>query len=81
MASNPPVLILDEPTAGQDSEGKRCIEAAISTQRTRGCALVITHDLAFARQACDGAVLLSNGQAASRVLHSAGVLYGGTLAM
>ena len=81
MASSPPVLILDEPTAGQDPEGKRCIAAAISTQRARGCALVITHDLAFARQVCDGAVLLSNGQAASRVLHSAGVLHGGTLAM
>ncbi len=81
MASSPPVLIVDEPTAGQDPEGKRCIAAAISAQRTRGCALVITHDLAFARQACDGAVLLSNGRAASRVLHSAGVLHGGTLAM
>jgi energy-coupling factor transporter ATP-binding protein EcfA2 len=71
MASEPRVLILDEPTAGQDSEGKRRIAAAISRQRTRGCAMVITHDLDFARQACDHAVALSNGRATSRVLSSA----------
>jgi energy-coupling factor transporter ATP-binding protein EcfA2 len=73
MASGPPVLILDEPTAGQDAEGKRRIATAISRQRTRGCAMVITHDAAFARQACDRAVTLSNGRATSRVLSSAGL--------
>lgn len=73
MAAGPPVVILDEPTAGQDEEGKRRIAAAILHQRTRGCALVITHDLAFARRVCDHAVVLSNGRAASRVLHSAGI--------
>jgi energy-coupling factor transport system ATP-binding protein len=73
MASGPPVLILDEPTAGQDAEGKRRIAAAIARQRTRGCAMIITHDLAFARWVCDHAVVLRNGRAASRVLHSAGI--------
>jgi energy-coupling factor transport system ATP-binding protein len=73
MASRPPVLILDEPTAGQDEEGKRRIAAAVSRQRERGCAMVITHDLAFARRVCDHAVMLRNGRAASRVLHSAGI--------
>ncbi len=73
MASGPPVLILDEPTAGQDEAGKRRIAAAISRQRERGCAMVITHDLAFARRVCDHAVVLRNGRAASRVLHSAGI--------
>ncbi|HJU69097.1 MAG TPA: ATP-binding cassette domain-containing protein [Gemmatimonadaceae bacterium] len=72
MASEPPVLILDEPTAGQDDEGKRRIAAAIVRQRKRGCAMVITHDLPFARRVCDHAVLLSNGRAASRVIRSAG---------
>ncbi|HJR67004.1 MAG TPA: ATP-binding cassette domain-containing protein [Gemmatimonadaceae bacterium] len=72
MASGPPVLILDEPTAGQDEEGKRRIAAAIARQRTRGCAMVITHDLAFARRVCDHAVVLRNGRAASRVIRSAG---------
>jgi energy-coupling factor transporter ATP-binding protein EcfA2 len=72
MAASPPVLILDEPTAGQDEEGKRRIAAAIARQRGRGCALVITHDLPFARRACDQAVVLRNGRAVSRVIRSAG---------
>jgi energy-coupling factor transporter ATP-binding protein EcfA2 len=73
MAAGPPVLILDEPTAGQDEEGKRRIAAAITRQRERGCAMVITHDLDFARRVCDRAVTLRNGRAASRVLSSAGM--------
>ena len=72
MASEPAVLILDEPTAGQDAEGKRCIAMAIDRQRERGCAMVITHDLPFAHRACDAAATVSNGRTASRVLSSAG---------
>jgi energy-coupling factor transport system ATP-binding protein len=72
MAGTPPVLILDEPTAGQDEEGKRRIAAAIARQRARGCAMVITHDLSFARRACDHTVVLRNGRAGSRVIRSAG---------
>ena len=72
MAASPPVLILDEPTAGQDDEGKRRIAAAIARQRGRGCALVITHDLSFARRSCDHAVVLRNGRAGSSVIRSAG---------
>jgi energy-coupling factor transporter ATP-binding protein EcfA2 len=73
MASQVGLLILDEPTAGQDTEGKRRIAAAIARQRTRGCVMVITHDLDFARRTCDRAFVASNGRAASRVLSSAGV--------
>ena len=73
MASNVGLLILDEPTAGQDAEGKRRIAAAIERQRTRGCVIVITHDLGFSRRTCDRAFVVSNGQAASRVLSNAGV--------
>ena len=73
MAAGPPVLILDEPTAGQDAEGKRRIAAAVAWQRTRGCAMVITHDVGFARQTCDHVVTLRNGRATSRVLSSAGL--------
>ena len=73
MAAGTPVLILDEPTAGQDAEGRRRIAAAVEWQRTRGCAMVITHDVGFARQACDHVVTLRNGRATSRVLSSAGL--------
>lgn len=72
MASDPPVLILDEPTAGQDAEGKRRIAIAIDRQRDRGCAMVITHDLPFAYRVCDVAATVSNGRTASRVLSNAG---------
>jgi energy-coupling factor transporter ATP-binding protein EcfA2 len=72
LASLPPVLILDEPTAAQDAEGKRRIAMAIDSQRQGGCAMVITHDLPFAHRVCDGAVTVSNGRTASRVLSSAG---------
>lgn len=72
MAARPPVLILDEPTAGQDEVGKTRIAAAVSRQREHGCAMVITHDLTFARRACDRAVMLRNGRAGSRVIRSAG---------
>ena len=72
MASSPPVLILDEPTAGQDRDGKHRIARAIVRQRARGCAMVITHDLPFARRVCDHAATLRNGRAGWRVLSSAG---------
>jgi energy-coupling factor transporter ATP-binding protein EcfA2 len=72
IASRPPLLILDEPTAGQDEPGRARIAAAITQQREHGCAMVITHDLAFARRVCDRAVLLRNGRGASRVIRSAG---------
>jgi energy-coupling factor transport system ATP-binding protein len=73
MASGPPVLILDEPTAGQDRDGKTRIAAAIAQQRRHGCTMVITHDVGFARRVCDTAVELRNGRAASRVLRNAGI--------
>jgi energy-coupling factor transport system ATP-binding protein len=73
MASQAGLLILDEPTAGQDAQGKQRIAAAIARQLTRGCVMVITHDLDFARRICDRAFVVSNGRATSRVLPSAGV--------
>ncbi len=53
MASRPPLLILDEPTAGQDAEGRGFIARALTAQRARGAAAVITHDLHFASRECD----------------------------
>jgi energy-coupling factor transport system ATP-binding protein len=62
LAAAPRLLILDEPTAGQDAEGKRLIARALDRQRERGAAVVITHDLAFANRFCDGAVTIHNGR-------------------
>jgi energy-coupling factor transporter ATP-binding protein EcfA2 len=61
LASKPRFLILDEPTAGQDAEGRGFIRAALELQRARGAAAVITHDLGFAQDACDHNVTITRG--------------------
>jgi energy-coupling factor transport system ATP-binding protein len=62
LASRPRLLMLDEPTAGQDAEGREFIRAALELQRSRGAAAVITHDLGFAQDACDHNVTITSGQ-------------------
>ncbi|MEO7040276.1 MAG: ATP-binding cassette domain-containing protein [Gemmatimonadaceae bacterium] len=61
LASRPKFLMLDEPTAGQDAEGRSFIRAALELQRFRGAAAVITHDLNFAQDACDHNVTIDRG--------------------
>jgi len=61
LASRPQFLMLDEPTAGQDAEGREFIRAALALQRSRGSAAVITHDLGFAQDACDQDVTITGG--------------------
>jgi energy-coupling factor transporter ATP-binding protein EcfA2 len=61
LASRPEFLILDEPTAGQDAEGRGFIGAALALQRSRGAAAVITHDLRFAQDVCDHNVTITDG--------------------
>jgi energy-coupling factor transport system ATP-binding protein len=61
LASRPRFLMLDEPTAGQDAEGRAFIRAALELQRSRGAAAVITHDLGFAQDACDHNVTIAGG--------------------
>ena len=61
LASRPQFLMLDEPTAGQDAEGRAYIGAALELQRSRGAAAVITHDLGFAQDTCDHNVTITGG--------------------
>jgi energy-coupling factor transporter ATP-binding protein EcfA2 len=61
LASQPRFLMLDEPTAGQDAEGRGFIAAALELQRSRGAAAVITHDLGFAQATCDHNVTIDSG--------------------
>ncbi|MGI8499092.1 MAG: ABC transporter ATP-binding protein [Gemmatimonadaceae bacterium] len=66
LSARPPLLILDEPTAGQDADGRAHLACAVELQRGRGAAVVITHDLRFARATCDSAVTLEGGRLVSR---------------
>jgi energy-coupling factor transport system ATP-binding protein len=62
LASRPRFLMLDEPTAGQDAEGRGFIRSALELQRSRGAAAVITHDLRFAQATCDHNVTIDGGR-------------------
>jgi len=69
MAARPPMLILDEPTAGQDAAGRAWIARALVLQASRGAAAVITHDVEFAEHLCSQHVTFARGQVSNiRVL-------------
>ncbi len=53
LAAGPPLLILDEPTAGQDARGREIIGRVLDVQRQRGAAAIITHSPVVARRQCD----------------------------
>lgn len=59
--SDKPIIILDEPTAGQDAESlKRCAEL-IREMGKEKTVLIITHDLELIADACDRCIGLSGG--------------------
>ena len=59
--SDKPIVILDEPTAGQDAESlERCAEL-ICEMRKEKTVLIITHDLELIADACDYCIGLSDG--------------------
>ncbi len=60
--SEKPIIILDEPTAGQDAESlERCV-GLIREMRKEKTVLIITHDLELIAGACDRCIGLSNGR-------------------
>lgn len=61
--SDKPIVILDEPTAGQDAESlKRCAEL-IREMGKEKTVLIITHGLELIADACDRCIGLCDGQA------------------
>jgi len=63
LTTDPPVLILDEPMSGLDSDGRELIRASIERQRGQGRAvLIVEHDLKSVDFA-DKWLLLDNGAA------------------
>jgi cobalt/nickel transport system ATP-binding protein len=63
LAMRPQLLVLDEPTANLDPRARReLLDVLARIERTM---LVVTHDLPFAAQLCERAVILSRGQIAA----------------
>jgi ABC-2 type transport system ATP-binding protein len=60
---NPPVLILDEPTAGVDVELRRQLWAYVLELNRKGVTIVLTtHYLEEAQELCDQIAIINRGQ-------------------
>jgi ABC-2 type transport system ATP-binding protein len=63
MVHNPPVLILDEPTAGVDVELRRQLWAYVVELNRKGVTIVLTtHYLEEAQELCDQIAIINRGQ-------------------
>jgi energy-coupling factor transport system ATP-binding protein len=64
LAMDPPILVLDEPTTGQDAPGIARVGAIVDTLAAGGRTVVaITHDMAFAARHFGRIVVLRDGLA------------------
>lgn len=62
LAADPPVLVLDEPTLGQDSRARDRLKMLVaSLVAERRLVLVVTHDMDFVAEACQTTVILTHG--------------------
>ena len=62
LAMNPVVLVLDEPTTGQDSDGIERVGAVIAAMRSIGRTVVaITHDMEFAAASFERIIVMRDG--------------------
>jgi len=63
LVGRPEVLMLDEPTAGVDPEGRIVVRDLIVAQREKGrCVLLTTHELAEAERVADRVVIIDGGR-------------------
>ncbi len=63
FVNDPPLVVLDEPTAGLDPTSRRDLHAAIADLRAAGhTVLLSTHDLAEAEQLCDRIAIIDSGR-------------------
>lgn len=65
LATDPEILLLDEPTASLDPASVLAIERIVTEARTRGVRIVfVTHDVGQARRMADDVVFLHRGRVA-----------------
>jgi energy-coupling factor transport system ATP-binding protein len=63
LALNPKLLILDEPTIGQDVENyKRMVDLIKQLKKDGKSVLIISHDLKLIKDVCDKVYLMKNGE-------------------
>ncbi len=63
MVHDPPILVLDEPTAGVDIELRRQLWAAVRRLNERGVTIILTtHYLEEAEQLCDRVAIIHHGR-------------------
>lgn len=66
LAMDPSVLVLDEPTTGQDPEGAERVGRIVEAMQAAGRTVIaITHDVAFAERWFDRTVVMDAGRVAS----------------
>lgn len=66
LASRPRILLLDEPTAGQDSHARTTLHALLDECATEGVAIIVaTHDLSWAYSLCHRWAVLAEGRIAA----------------
>ena len=66
LAMDPAVLVLDEPTTGQDPDGVERVGRIVEAMKRAGrTVLTITHDEAFAERWFDWVVVMDSGRVAS----------------
>lgn len=63
LAARPDILILDEPTAGQDGYFRKALSELLARQRKQGTSImIITHDLSFAEANAHQWMVLGGGR-------------------
>jgi energy-coupling factor transporter ATP-binding protein EcfA2 len=62
LAAGPPIVVLDEPTLGQDQPSRRRLVDLLGALVGQGClVLLVTHDMDFVAESCPTTVVLSHG--------------------
>ena len=63
LATQPTLLVLDEPTSGQDGRFREALATLMAELKNRGFTIVIaTHDLEFAQAVADRWIVLHDGR-------------------